>query len=69
MLLSDRLNTHLEEVDRSADEMFSQLVEQMATREGIIEQLKAENQIEWVHRMNALRNSAEEAVLHNLIYS
>ena len=69
MLLSGKLNAHLEEIDRSASEMFSQLVEQMAKREGITETLKTENQMEWVRRMNALRHAAEEVVLNNLIYS
>ena len=69
MLLSGKLNAHLEEVDRSANEMFSQLVEQMAVREGITEQLKADDQMEWVCRMNAVRNSAEEVVLTDLIYN
>ena len=69
MLLSGRLNAHLEEIDRSAAEMFSQLVDAMARREGITEALKAETQIEWVCRMNALRSAAEEVVLNDLIYS
>ena len=69
MLLSGRLNAHLEEVDRSADEMFSQLVEQMAARDGITEQLKADNQMEWVCRLNAVRYAAEEAVLTDFIYT
>lgn len=69
MLLSGRLNAHLEEIDRSATEMCSQLVDTMSRREGITEALKAENQIEWVCRMNALRSTAEEVVLNDLIYS
>ena len=62
MLLSGKLNAHLEEVDRSADEMFSQLVEQMAAQEGITEQLKASNQMAWVGAMNNSRMRATETV-------
>ena len=69
MLLSGRLNAHLEEIDRSATKMFSQLVDAMARREGITEAMKAENQIEWERRMNALRSAAEEVVLNDLICS
>ena len=68
MLLSGKLNAHLDEIDRSASEMFSQLVEEMAKREGITETLKAKNQMEWVQQMNSLRNAAEEIVRNNFIY-
>ena len=53
-LLSGKLNAHLEEIDRSANEMFDLLVKQYAEREGVTEQLKAENQMEWVKRMNSI---------------
>ena len=49
--------------------MCSQLIKQMAEREGITEQLKAENQMEWVHQMNNIRIRANEIVLHELIYN
>lgn len=68
LLLSGRLNDHLKEIDHSANEMFSQLVADMTECEGISETLKAEDQMEWVRRMNGLRNTAEEVVLHDLIY-
>ena len=68
MLLNGKLNAHLEEIDQSASEMFAKLVEDMAKRESVTEMLKAENQIEWVRRMNDLRSAAEEVVLHDLIY-
>lgn len=48
--------------------MFFQLVKQIAEQEGIIEQLKAENQMEWVRRMNGIRNQASEIVWNELIY-
>ena len=68
LLLSGELNARLEEIDRAAEKMLFQLVETMAEREGITEQLKAEDQMEWVRRMNAIRSAAEEVVLHDLIY-
>ena len=49
--------------------MFSRLVKQMAEREGVTEQLKAENQMEWVGRMNNIRNRATEIVNADLIYA
>ena len=68
MLLSGELNGHLEEIDRQAESMFSQLVKQMADTEGITEQLKAENQLLWVQRMNNVRERAVEIVAAELIY-
>ena len=68
MLLNGKLSAHLEETDRNACEMFTKLVEDMAKRESVTETLKAENQMEWVCRMNAIRSTAEEVVLHDLIY-
>ena len=67
MLLSDTLNAHLEEVDRSATEMFDQLIEQLTGRDGITEEVKAANQLEWVQRMNVIRHEAAEIVTKELI--
>ena len=67
MLLSGGLNAHLEEVDRSASEMFDRLVAQIAEQEGITEQLKAANQMEWVQRTNNIRNRVIEIVSATLI--
>ena len=67
MLLSGKLNAHLEEIDRSASEMFDLLVKQYAEREGVTEQLKAENQVEWVRRMNGIRERVEEIIESELI--
>ena len=67
MLLSGILNVHLEEVDRSASEMFDRLVAQIAEQEGITEQLKAANQMEWVQRTNNIRNRVIEIVSATLI--
>lgn len=68
LLLSGELNAHLEETDRSAERMYSQLVESMAKNEGVTEALKASDQMAWVRRMNSIRSRAEEVVLHDLIY-
>ena len=69
MLLSGKLNAHLEEIDRSANEMFDLLVKQYAAREGITEQLKATDQMEGVRQMNSIRERAEEIVSKELIFS
>ena len=67
MMLSDTLNIHLEEVDRTANEMYDRLTSQLTEREGITEQLKATNQMEWVQQMNNVRNRATEVVWKELI--
>ena len=69
MLMENTLNSHLEEIDRQAQEMEQQLISQLAQQEGVTEQLKAENQMEWVARMNSIRNRADEIVLNDLIYA
>lgn len=69
MLLSGKLDTHLAEINRQAEDMLSQLVKQMADREGITERLKVENQMEWIGNMNNIRNAAEEIVFRELIYA
>ena len=69
MLMSGTLNPHLEEIDRTADAMLERLMDQMAQTEGVTETLKAENQMEWVARMNSIRSRAEETILNDLIYS
>ena len=68
MLMNGTLWTHLAEVDEQASDMFSRLVEQMKVAEGITEQLKADDQMEWVARMNNIRNRAEEIIHVELIY-
>ncbi len=67
--ISGKLNIYLADIDKQAEEMCSRLVKQMADREDITEQLKAENQMEWVRQMNNIRNRANETVLHELIYN
>ena len=67
MMLSGTLNTHLEKVDRTANEMYDRLTSQLAKQEGITEQLKTTNQMEWVQQMNNVRNRAAEVVWKELI--
>ena len=68
LLTSGKLNGYLADIDEQAKEMSSQLVKQMAEREGVTEQLKAENQMEWVGKMNVLREAAGEIVNTELIF-
>ena len=67
MLLSGKLNAHLEEIDRTANEMYDLLIKQYAAREGITEQLKAEDQMEWVRRLNSIRGRVEEIIMADLL--
>lgn len=62
LLLSGKLNDHLSGIDIQAKDMFFQLVGQMAKQEGITEQLKADNQMEWVRKMNSIQFCAREIV-------
>ena len=68
LLTSGKLSKHLADIDNRAEDMFSQLVKQMAEREGVTEQLKANNQMEWVARMNNIRSRATEIVNKDIIY-
>lgn len=69
LMLSGKLNEHIENIDRQAEEMFAILVEQMKQTEEITEQLKATDQLKWVALMNNIRSRAEEVVFNELIYS
>ena len=69
LLTSGKLDSYLADIDKQAEDMFLRLVEQMAKREGVTEQLKAENQMEWVCRMNNIRSRAMEIVNDELIYT
>ena len=69
MMLSGKLNPHLEEIDRQATEMMERLISQMAKSQGVTENLKASNQMLWVKLMNNIRQSAEEVVMKELVYS
>ena len=69
LFTNGKLSSYLADIDRQAEEMFSRLVKQMAEAEGATEQLKADNQIEWVGRMNNIRSRAMEIVNCELIYA
>lgn len=69
LLTSDKLNGYLADLDKQAEDMFFRLVKQMAEREGVTEQLKADNQMGWVARMNNIRSRATEIVNTDLIYT
>ncbi len=69
LLTKCKLNSHLADINRQAEEMFFRLVKQMAEREGVTEQLKSENQMAWVARMNSIRSRATEVVNTDLIYT
>ena len=68
LLLSGELKKHLLMIQEQSEERFDLLVEQMAKREGVTEQLKAQDQMLWVRRMNNIRARAEEIVLNDIIY-
>ena len=68
LLTSGKLNGYLADIDKQAEDMLFRLVKQMAEREGVTEQLKADNQMEWVARMNNICNRATEIVKCDLIY-
>ena len=69
LLTSGSLNSYLADIDEQAETMFSRLVEQMAEREGITEKLKAEHPMEWIGKMNALREAATEIVNTEVIFA
>ena len=69
MLTSGKMNGYLADLDKQAEEMFSRLVKQMAEREGVTEHLKAKNQMEWVARMNNIRDRAIEVVNTEIVFA
>lgn len=69
LMINGTLYDHLAEINKRAEEMFFELVNQMKAREGITEQLKAENQLEWVRRMNNIRSRANEIIYNELIFT
>lgn len=68
LLTNGKLSSYLADIDEQAEDMFSRLVKQISEREGVTEELKANNQLEWVRLMNNIRNRATEIVTTNLIY-
>ena len=69
LLTSGKLNEHITDIDKQAEDMFFRLVKQMAEREDVTEQLKADKQMEWVARMNNIRSRATEIINNDLIYA
>ena len=69
LLTSGKLNSYLADLDEQAEEMFSRLIKQMATCEGVTEQFKADNQMESVGRMNSIRQRVTEVVNEEIVYS
>ena len=69
LLTTGKLNSHLADIDRQAEEMFDRLTKQMAAAEGITERMKTTDQMEWVRRMNNIRNRAMEIVKLEIIYA
>ncbi len=67
MLYSGTLNAHLEEIDRSATEMFDRLIKQMAAQQGITEAHKAQGQLAWVGAMNNIHSTAAEIIIKEFI--
>lgn len=68
LLTSGKLNEHLAEIERQAEDMFLRLVKQLAEQEGVTETLKTENQMEWVGRMNNIKSRVVETVNREIIY-
>ena len=68
LLMDNKLQKHLMDIDKTANERFDLLMKQFAEQENITEELKATNQMEWVCRMNNIKNRAEEIIFNELIY-
>ena len=68
LLLIGKLSEHLNQTDQEAREQVETLMEQMTEKQGVTEELKAQDQMEWVRLMNNIKASAEEIVLKNMIY-
>ena len=69
LLLSGELGGYLAKLDKQAEEQLALTIRQMQEAEGVTEALKAENQLEWVRRMNSIRNRAEEIILREIVFN
>lgn len=69
LLISGRLNTYLADIDKQAQERMERLTEQMKRAQGITEQLKTENALEWTQRMNNIRACAKEIIEKEIIFA
>ena len=68
LLLTGKLNEHLNQTDQEAREQVEMLMKQMSEKQGVTEELKAQDQMEWVRLMNNIKASVEEIVLKNVVY-
>lgn len=68
MLLTGKLNEHLNQIDQEVREQVETLMEQMTEKQGVTEELKAQDQMKWVRLMNNIKVSAEEIILKNMVY-
>ena len=68
LLLTGKLNEHLNQTDQEAREQVEMLMKQMAEKKGVTEELKAQDQMKWVRLMNNIKASAEEIILKNMVY-
>ena len=69
MVINGTLLKHLAEIDKTCHEVLDRLIPQMAEHEGVTEELKAADQMEWVRRMNGIKSRVEEVILSELIYN
>jgi len=68
MLLTGKMNEHLNQIDQEVREQVETLMEQMIEKQGVTEELKAQDQMKWVRLMNNIKASAEEIILKNMVY-
>ena len=68
LLMEDKLSEHLQDIDNTTTNRYKLLMRQFAEQENIIEELKATNQLEWVSKMNSIKNRVEEIIFNELIY-
>ena len=68
LFMESRLNRYLHEIDIACEERVKTIISQLVKQENVTEELKATNQMEWVGKMNSIRNRAEEIVLNEIIY-
>ena len=68
LVLAGKLNEHLHQIDKECNQMMDRLVEQMKEKQGVTEELKMQDQMEWVRRMNNIKTNAEEIVYKNIIF-
>ena len=68
LVLSGTLTRHLMDIDQAAREQMASLTRQLAANQGVTEELKSRDQMEWVRRMNSIRNRAEEVVIREVVY-